>query len=111
MRLATPVKLALGAASILPLASVAGHAAMAMWQAPVPGVVDPVSGVDVSVWGLLLMLLVGSVALVFRLPSVEPEKRSAWVVFLLLFSVFAVPAFWYAHIYKSPSTSARGSDL
>jgi hypothetical protein len=85
------------------------------WQGPFV----PATGLELALgsaaisatWWLLASLLVGCVLLVFRLPSVEAEKRVAWTVFLILFSVVAIPAFWYSHIYRQPQPLFPPSDL
>ena len=108
-------KLVSGAVACTPLAMALVNGLSQLWQ--IPGASAP--GLELALgpgasplsWGLLASLLVGCIALVFRLPSVEPQKRVAWVVFLILFSVVAIPVFWYSHIYQSQPAPASSSEL
>ncbi len=50
------------------------------------------------------------IALAYRLPSVNPDKRKAWVMFLLFGSIVAFPIFWYLHIFRDPLPFVPASD-
>ena len=115
MRIGMALKLSLGVIACAPLAVALLNGVARLWQEPA----SPATSLELALglaatdalWWLLAGLLVGSVLLVFRLPSVEPEKRLAWTVFLMLFSVVAIPAFWYSHIYHQPEPQSPPNDL
>jgi hypothetical protein len=115
VRTAVAFKLILGVVAFTPVAMASFYGLAQLWQnsvTPKPEVALASStAAELAVWGLLVGLLIGCIALVFRLPSVVPEKRVAWVVFLILFSIVAIPAFWYSHVYLSHPSPVPSSDL
>jgi hypothetical protein len=103
-----------GIPAIAPLAMAAYASAEPLW-APIPSARPAlpghaVTGLSLSIVVLSCILVVASIILAYRLPSVDPSKRGAWLMFLLFGSVFAIPIFWYLHIFRDPPAYASSDD-
>jgi hypothetical protein len=52
-----------------------------------------------------------SIFYLYRYGGVPREKRLFWVVFLAVFSLFAVPLFWYSQIARAPRQDESTANL
>ena len=67
--------------------------------------------IEIAATALVVLLVTLCISLVYRLPSIAPEKRRAWVLFLITYSLIAVPLFWYLHIFHTQPDHVSHTDL
>lgn len=109
MQLAKPVSLLLGAVTCLPLCVATFHAVEPLWVAPGAPLrtLENPTPIELMSLGLLILLVAICIPLVYRVSGIDPQKRSTWVFFLVLFSLISVPLFWYWHLYREPMDEGR----
>ncbi len=104
-----------GAVAFLPLGYAAFRSLEPLWLPEGGGagysLLQPLSPLDVAAIVLGFTLVGVCIVLLYRLPHVETDKQRAWVMFLLFGSIFAVPIFWYLHMFRRPHVQASPGDL
>ncbi len=56
-------------------------------------------------WGLIVFYIV----YVFKSDRVPKEKKALWAAVLFLGNMFAMPVFWYLHIWRAPKDAPQDS--
>ena len=89
------------------LAALAGDFAVA--PPPGSGHVQP-TGLEATVIHLhaanALAIFLIEAAIALRLGSLPVVRRVSWVMGMMFFYPFAIPAFWYLHIWRAPAAPA-----
>ena len=114
MPIPRPVAALVGIVSLSPLGYAIYSKAKPLW-APIGArhsilSSDVLAPADIAFLALSLLLAIVCIILVYRLSSVNPAKRGAWLLFLLFGSIFAIPVFWFLHVYRNPPDYVEPSD-
>ena len=92
--------------TLLPLA-IFFYAYSMMTTAPFAnGNLDTFQGLILPNAVLLIVLISGYTAFIFKSNRVPKDKKVLWVIALVVFHVFSMLAFWYSYIWKRLNTSA-----
>jgi len=119
MRLSRPLSLLLGVATITPLVYIAIFLAyfMPQFQSLGQGGLNPrgffdllflVSGLHLIVLMFILALLMVYMTTVTR-SDIPMNRKSTWILALLLGNVVVMPVFWYLHIWRVPRDENPGN--
>jgi hypothetical protein len=97
----------LGALALLPLGYAVYLGASPLWT-PVGETAhtlyfEPPTHLDFIFLAALLAGVASSIFYLYRRSRIPPEKRSIWLVFIILFSLISVPLFWYSQLARNPT--------
>ena len=105
----------LGTLALLPLGYVVYLWASPLWtpvgEKPHFLYVEAPTPLDFTFLATLLAGVASSIFYLYRCSRVPPEKRSTWLVFINLFSVIAVPLFWYSQLARDPTQDEATANL